>query len=339
MESLAVKYRPTEFDDVSSQKSIIKILSRQLSLNSFSNCYIFSGPSGCGKTTLARIFSGKINKGIGYPIEIDAASNNGVENVRNIIDESYSRALSGEYKIYIIDECHMLTTQSWNAFLKCIEEPPKYTIFMFCTTDLQKIPDTIKNRCQIFNLNRINLNEIKNRLCYISNQEGIKYDIDALDYISKICNGSMRQGIAYLDKCKDFGDINMNNVLEALGNYSYATYFDLTNGIINRDQKTIINLINDLYNQGTDLKVFIDNYIDFVLDLAIYCNFNDINTTKIPVNLLNEVNYVTDIKTEVFNNKQWYNNYLDKLLEIKTQLKGDINPKTTLLIMLLSISK
>ena len=339
MPSLAVKYRPQDFESCAGQQVTIKILEKQLETNSVGNIYLFCGGSGCGKTTIGRIMASKINKGHGQPIEIDAASNNGVDAVRAIVEDAKLRSVDSEYKIYIIDECHMLTTQSWNAFLKCIEEPPKYTIFMFCTTDLQKIPDTIKNRCQIFNLNRINLNEIKNRLCYISNQEGIKYDIDALDYISKICNGSMRQGIAYLDKCKDFGDINMNNVLEALGNYSYATYFDLTNGIINRDQKTIINLINDLYNQGTDLKVFIDNYIDFVLDLAIYCNFNDINTTKIPVNLLNEVNYVTDIKTEVFNNKQWYNNYLDKLLEIKTQLKGDINPKTTLLIMLLSISK
>ena len=146
--SLPVKYRPKEFSDVSSQKSIIKILEKQIETKQFVNCYLFSGPSGTGKTTIARILADKINSGLGEPIEIDAASNNGVDNVRLIIDQSDQRSLDSEYKVYIVDECHMLTNQAWNALLKLIEEPPKYTIFMFCTTELQKVPETIQNRCQ-----------------------------------------------------------------------------------------------------------------------------------------------------------------------------------------------
>ena len=134
----------------------------------FKNALLFCGSSGCGKTTCARIFANEINQGFGEPIEIDAASNNGVENIRMITKAANERALDGEYKIYIIDETHALTSQSWQAFLKCLEEPPKYTIFIFCTTDPQKIPETILNRVMRFNFTRIPIEQIKDRLKYIS---------------------------------------------------------------------------------------------------------------------------------------------------------------------------
>ena len=187
MISLSVKYRPTKFNDVSSQTSIIRILSKQLDTNTFKNAYLFCGSSGCGKTTIARIFANEINKQNGSPIEIDAASNNGVDNVKQIIKSASERSLDSEYKIYIIDECHALTSQAWQAFLKCIEEPPRYTIFIFCTTEKNKVPDTIKNRCQVFNFNRIPSELIKLRLEYISKAEGFTNYQDACDYISRIC--------------------------------------------------------------------------------------------------------------------------------------------------------
>ena len=121
MESLSVKYRPRTFEDVIGQSAIVTILKRQLELGQFKNCYLFCGPSGCGKTTIARIFANKINNGIGSPIEIDAASNNGVENVKNIVAEASERSIEGEYKIYIIDECHSLTNQAWQAFLNLLK--------------------------------------------------------------------------------------------------------------------------------------------------------------------------------------------------------------------------
>ena len=173
-DSLAVKYRPKTFEDVCSQTSIIKILRRQIEKQEFKNALLFAGASGCGKTTCARIFANEINKGVGSPIEIDGASNNGVENVKTIIRAAQERSIDSKYKIYIIDECHALTSQAWQAFLKCIEEPPTYTIFIFCTTDPQKIPETIKNRVQRFTFNRIPTNIIKDRLAYICRQEGFE---------------------------------------------------------------------------------------------------------------------------------------------------------------------
>ena len=161
--SLATKYRPKEFSDVSSQSSVIMILNQQIETNNFKNSYIFSGTSGCGKTTCARIFANKINKGCGNPIEIDAASNNGVDYTRDIVKSANERSLDSQYMIIIIDECHVLTSASWQSLLKCIEETPKYTIFIFCTTDPQKIPDTIMNRCQRFNFTRIPEHQIELR--------------------------------------------------------------------------------------------------------------------------------------------------------------------------------
>ena len=172
-QALAVKYRPRDFREVCGQKSVIKVLERQLQLNIIKHCYLFCGSSGCGKTTLARIFANKINEGIGEPIEIDAASNSGVENVRSIIKQAQERSIEGKYKIFIIDECHALSNQAWQAFLKCIEEPPMYTIFMFCTTDPQKIPATITNRVMRFQINKLPTKDIISRLKQICKEEGI----------------------------------------------------------------------------------------------------------------------------------------------------------------------
>ena len=159
-QSLAVKYRPHAFEDVCGQESIIKILNMQASTKRVSNAYLFCGASGCGKTTIARIFASKINEGKGTPIEIDAASHNGVEAVKTLVKGASERSLDSEYKVIILDECHSITNQGWQAFLKGIEEPSEYTIFIFCTTDPQKIPPTIINRVQRFNFQRISNDKI-----------------------------------------------------------------------------------------------------------------------------------------------------------------------------------
>ena len=258
MKSLAVKYRPQSWDAVIGQDVIVEILKKQIETNNIKNAYIFSGASGCGKTTAARIFANEINHYVGMPIEIDGASNNGVDNVKQIINEASQRSLDSEYKIYIIDEAHMLTTQAWNAFLKTIEEAPKYTIFIFCTTDPQKIPDTIKNRCMRFNFTRIKADLILSRLAYICKEENIEVSNDVLNYISRISHGEMRNAISKLETCIDFSlTLTIENVLNALGNYSYDTYFDLINSVVDGNYAVCDDIINSIYNDGIDMKLFV----------------------------------------------------------------------------------
>lgn len=334
MHSLAVKYRPTEFEDVVSQKSIIKILTRQLDLKEYSNVYLFAGPSGCGKTTLARIFANKINNNQGSPIEIDAASNNGVDNIREIIKSAKERSLDSEYKIYIIDECHMLTIQSWNALLKLIEEPPAYTIFMFATTDPQKIPDTIKNRVMRFNLSRISSENIKDRLIYICNKENfINYE-DACDYISRISNNQMRDAIASLEKCARYSnDLSIDNITKALGTYSYNLFVNLLDNILDGNSNEVINIINTIYNDGSDMKLFVDQFLSFSLDVCKYCICNDILVTKLPTSLEENIKKITNFD----NPGRYYTYIIDNLLALKNMLKTDINPKDTIEIFFIKL--
>ena len=332
MSSLAVKYRPKDWCEVSSQQSIIKILNRQIELEKYANVYAFFGPSGCGKTTIARILANKINKGVGEPIEIDAASNNGVDNVRAITENAKQRAIDSEYKIYIIDEAHQITPAGWAVFLKCIEEPPKYTIFMFCTTDPQKLPQTIVNRCQTFKITKIKNDDIRNRLMYISNNEPFTLSLEAADYITRMAEGSMRQAITYLDKCKDYSDnISVEDVIAVLGDCSYDTFFDLTNARIDGDIGKIITIIDNRYNNGDDLKLFVDKYFEFILSVCKYCIFNDITITDIPSYYKDKLDYLINIEEP----KLFFNKYLQDVLNIKQAIKGDSNIKNTIEAMLI----
>lgn len=336
MESLGVKYRPSGWDAVVGQESVVKILRQQVQTKTFKNAYIFSGASGCGKTTCARIFANEINNSQGNPIEIDAASNNGVDNVRQISDTASARALDAEYKIYIIDECHVLTTQAWNAFLKTIEETPKYTIFIFCTTDPQKIPDTIKNRCMRFNFTRIPSYQIKSRLEHVCQQEGFTNYLDACDYISRICKGELRNALSLLETCADYStDFSMNNVIYALGNFSYETYFDLVNALIDGNQAQIFSIITDIYNKGNDLNYFVTSFLDFLLDVAKYIICKDISVTKLPNTLEENLKFATGID----NPSKYYLYFIDKVLELKNMLKFDTDVKSTIEVMMIQMCR
>lgn len=335
-ESLAVRYRPHDWDSVCGQQSVVHILSRQLELGEIKNAYLFCGASGCGKTTIARIFANKINNYVGQPIEIDGASNNGVDNVKSIIKAAQERSIDSKYKIYIIDECHSLTNQAWQAFLKCIEEPPTYTIFMFCTTDPQKIPATILNRVQRFNISRIGVDKIVERLKYICSQEGYTNYEEACEYIAKLSDGGARDAICTLEKCASYStDLRIENVLESLGNYSYHTFFDLINGIIDGKESTVISIIDNYYAQGNDLKVFVDNFLNFCLDISKYAIFKDISITTLPSTMQNELENAVNFENSV----KYYSYILDKLLLLKQTIKSDSNIKCTIIVSFLQITR
>ena len=330
LSSLAVKYRPHCWDDVIGQDVIVEILKTQVLKNSIKNTYIFSGASGCGKTTAARIFASDINNNQGSPIEIDGASNNGVDNVKQIISEASHRSLDSVYKVYIIDEAHMLTTQAWNAFLKTIEESPKYTVFIFCTTEPQKIPDTIKNRCMRFNFTRIKSDLIYSRLEQICINEHIEADSSVLDYISRISHGEMRNAISKLETCVGYSKkLTIENTLEALGNYSYDDYFELINAVVDGDFIKCNNIISSIYTSGIDMKVFIIDFLSFVLDIMKYSFNKDIKCTRLPNNYIDKLNFSIGFDSS----SKYYSYYVDKLLELKNMIKTDIEPYQTILVM------
>jgi DNA polymerase-3 subunit gamma/tau len=333
--ALAVKYRPRELEEIVEQKSIIRILEKQLQLNQIKNCYLFCGPSGCGKTTTARAFAYKINGGVGEPIEIDGASNSGVDNVRTIIKNAQERSIEGKYKIFIIDECHALSNAAWQAFLKCLEEPPTYTIFMFCTTDPQKIPATILNRVMRFNVTKISTPNIIERLKYICRCENLSFTDEAIEYIAKLSDGGMRDAIANLEKCVDYGEIEINNVLSCLGSYSHSMFFELVNSIIDGVDNRVIEIIEDIYNSGSDLKLFVDHFLNFSLDVAKYSIFNNCDLVKIPSSMEPDLKNATAIE----NASQYYMYLVNRILELKQMVKTDTNVKDTVEVMILKMCR
>lgn len=280
--TLAVKYRPKTFEDVTEQESIKIILNQQLESDEVKNAYLFCGPAGCGKTTCARIFANEINKGQGNPIEMDAASNSGVDDVRGIIQQAQTKSLDSEYKVFIIDECHSISNTGWQAFLKLIEEPPAKSIFIFCTTDPQKIPNTILSRVQRYDFTKISQNGIVDRLLYILSEENEVDDgergvsDEAVEYIAKLADGGMRDAISLMDKALAYStDLTLENVVNALGTTDYDTMVDLAVDIVNFRNDKIIERIETIYNSGRDIKQFVKQFTQFLLDVQKYSIMHD----------------------------------------------------------------
>lgn len=322
--SLSIKYRPKVFEDVCGQTITTKMLKKIVETRNFKNVYLFAGKSGSGKTTCARIFANEINKGIGSPIEIDGASNNGVDNVRNIIESAKQRALAGEYKIFVIDECHAITSQGWQAFLKGIEEPPAYTIFIFCTTEPNKIPATVLNRMQRYNFSAISTADIKKRLTYICEAEHFTNYSETCDLISKICQGCMRDAITLLDQCSDLStDLSIENTKDILGELSYDQMLMLTGYLCSKDNGNVLTFIDGLSDAGKDLSQFINVYADFILDMLKLGIFKDASVTKLPEYLVNNISVSQEsLKT--------FQSLVDTLLTIKQAIKYDTSVRTTI---------
>ena len=339
--SLATKYRPKTFDDVTEQGSVKVILEQQLQSGEIQHAYLFCGGAGTGKTTCARIFSNEINKGQGNPIEIDAASNNSVDDVRRIIQQAKIQSMDSEYRIFILDEVHALSGNAWQALLKLLEEPPQKAIFIMCTTDPQKIPKTILSRVQRFDFRRISQEGIVERLTEILRREFdsspdmqkelVVRDREALVYIAKLADGGMRDAITLLDKCLAFSkELTVENVIEALGTVDYEVFFELSDALHNKQPDYLIRVIETVHSSGKDLKQFIKDYVSFLLDINKYDILHNFDYMQLPST------YATPLNNY---GAQWYNtckNLLPVVVKLNADIKWDTQPKVTIEARLLT---
>lgn len=329
-ESLAVKYRPKVFEDMTEQLVVKDILENQVQTKTMQSAYLFTGPSGTGKTTSARIFANMINAGKGNPIEVDAASNSGVDNIRQIIDDAKRKPLDAEYKIFIVDECHSLSNGAWQALLKTLEEPPKFTIFIFCTTDPQKIPNTILSRVQRYNFQKISNEGIEDRLHQIIKEElpiGGYVDPVSIAYIAKVSNGGMRDAITLLDKCLSLShDLTLENVLKTIGGEDYSTFIEFLDSLEAREKETAIRIIEDVYNAGKDIKQFMKDFAKFILEVEKYALYGNFNYISLPNTLERNLDQLNSV--DLFD-------VMDFVVLLNSQIKWDSDPKTLIELSIL----
>lgn len=273
----ALKYRPDSFESVVGQSSITKTLENAIQNNQLPQAMLFCGPRGVGKTTCARILAKQINEtkessDFSYNIfELDAASNNGVDDIRNLIDQVRIPPQTGNYKVYIIDEVHMLSGQAFNAFLKTLEEPPKYAIFILATTEKHKVIPTILSRCQIYDFKKINSIDIKNHLEFIAKKENISYDEDSLFLIANKCDGALRDALSIFDRLVNYteGNITKELAYKNLNILDHDIYFKATTFILENDITNSLLLFNEILNQGFNGQHFIDGLCLHFRDLLI----------------------------------------------------------------------
>ena len=273
----ALKYRPNSFESVVGQNAITKTLENAIQNNQLPQAMLFCGPRGVGKTTCARILAKQINgadesSDFSYNIfELDAASNNGVDDIRNLIDQVRIPPQTGNYKVYIIDEVHMLSGQAFNAFLKTLEEPPKYAIFILATTEKHKVIPTILSRCQIYDFKKISSSDIKTHLEFIANRENISFDDESLFLIANKCDGALRDALSIFDRLVNFTDGNITKELayKNLNILDHDVYFKATSLIVSNDITNCLLLFNEILNQGFSGQHFIDGLCLHLRDLLI----------------------------------------------------------------------
>ena len=286
------KYRPTTFDGVVGQDAVVTALRNQVKYGQLGHAYLFCGTRGTGKTSTAKIFARAVNclhPVEGNPcnecelckqaesgfnlIEIDAASNNGVDSMRNLREEVQYTPSKGKYKVYIIDEAHMLTTQAFNALLKTLEEPPEHVIFILATTEPQTILPTIVSRCQRYDFKRITAKEIAGRLRLVCEQEAIQISQDALHYIAVLASGGLRDALSILDQCHAYymnQEITLAKVQDVMGAVDNSVFVSMTRAVMEQDVASLLELINEVFAQGRDVLQFITDWQGYLRNLLVY---------------------------------------------------------------------
>lgn len=293
------KFRPDNYNDVKGQEHITTTLSNQIVSGRIGHAYLFCGTRGTGKTTVAKIFAKAVNcehpvngnpcnecptckaisAGISMNvIEMDAASNNGVENIRQIVDEVQYRPTEGRYKVYIVDEVHMLSTSAFNALLKTLEEPPEYVIFILATTEAHKIPITILSRCQRYDFKHISVDVIKDRLKELADIEHMEVEDKALRFIAKTADGSLRDALSLLDQCEAFSigeALTYDKTLDILGAVDTDVFSNMLRAVISENTVECMKLLEEMISYGRDLSQFVVDFTWYLRNMLLLKTSDD----------------------------------------------------------------
>ena len=354
------KYRPQSFKDVIGQDFTVKALSNAIKLNKIANAYLFCGPRGTGKTSSARIFAKSLNcingptvepcqkcqscqdvtnaSGLDV-IEIDAATNRGIDDAKELINKVQYAPMNGKYKIFIIDEVHMLSKEAFNALLKTFEEPPKNVIFILATTEPHKVIETIVSRCQRFDFRRITIDDIVKRLREISDIEKINITDDALYSIAKNVSGGMRDSLALLDQASILGiekQITKETIEDLIGKLTFDVLFNLTDTILKGDIETSIKEVEKIYEKGSDPRNFVENYIEFLRNIILILSSKNEDEVS-NLTLISKENIQKIKENALFEQKKLIK-ILDKVIDFYKEIKTATNPYIWAELMIINIS-
>ena len=322
-QALYRKYRPQTFNDIVGQNHIVSVLKNAIDRDQISHAYLFYGSRGTGKTSIAKIFANEVNSNEVYQkdnvdiIEIDAASNNGVDEVRDIKEAIKFLPTEGKYKVYIIDEVHMLTTAAFNALLKTLEEPPAHVIFILATTEIHKIPATILSRCQRFEFKNLSQDQLIDRLRYIAKEENLVIEEAAIEKIATLAKGGLRDAISILDQVSNYAEeISLNHILEVTSSISEDDILEFYRSLLQGDVTKSLLKYNEFVSQAKDTKLLLNDLINVTRDIVVYKNLKDTKHTVYNVDKI-----ATEIDSVSFD-------YFYKIIEYLSQTEQHIRFST-----------